>query len=181
MAWLKLQESKNVDSSLLGVMVMRSSFSTRNCVCCKRLKTKRMAEKRRKKFPVERYRVLPLLLIDSEVKIHQLYYIKYVSQAQYLYGEDYFCFQQALRHIIKSYILKVVNQKRARFFDPSRLAYLPLIGLFRLGIHVGQNWQNETHDLVTFLDMFDQDLGWKEIRALVKENKNKICWITLNG
>jgi hypothetical protein len=45
---------------------------------------------------------LPLLFIDSELKIDQHYYIKLVLQdhllkhAQHLYGEDYFCFQKDL-------------------------------------------------------------------------------------
>jgi hypothetical protein len=43
---------------------------------------------------------LPLLFIDSDVKIDQHYYIKQVLQdhllqhAQNLYPKDYFCFQQ---------------------------------------------------------------------------------------
>jgi hypothetical protein len=33
-------------------------------------------------------------------------------------------------------------------------------GLIRLGIHVGQNSQHETHDFVRILDTFIPDLGW---------------------
>jgi hypothetical protein len=101
----KPKESKNADNSLIGTLVMTSSFPTRKYVCCKRPITHYEQNDRgysslmrnipQEKLAVEWYQSvstimiwgtiskegkLLLLFIDTRVKIDQNYFIKHMLQ-----------------------------------------------------------------------------------------------------
>jgi hypothetical protein len=99
-----------------------------------------------------------------------------------------FCWRILLSGINLCAESRVMNWKRVKLFDSSRLVSLVFIsqpiGSLHLGIHMGQIWQHKTHDLVTIPDTFDLGSGclndliylfvWHEMKKkLMKQQASK--------